>query len=63
MSLIYLLKESKQNTIYMLEPRDQKEQYFRKIKRMSEDNTGLCKQEESQAVIFTSAKRKFGPKH
>ena len=63
MSLIYLLKESKQNAIYMLEPRDQKEQYFRKIKRMSEDNTDLCKQEESQAVIFTSAKRKFEPKH
>ena len=41
----------------------EQEQYFRKIKRMSEDNTGLCKQEESQAVIFTSAKRKFGPKH
>ena len=51
---------------YMPEPRDRdsQEQCFRKIKnkRMSEDNTDLCKQKESIVAIFTSAKREFRPK-
>lgn len=48
----------------MPEPRDSQEQCFRKMKnkRMSEDNSGLCKQKQSIVAIFTSAKREFRPK-